>query len=162
MSANKSVTYTNPTPSAQDASLVYLGGEYGLFQVANGTQYTWDTICNDGTKKQYTATNVPTANNYIPVYVCSVANGNVGGPPAIIISYLRPAFWKQLATCSFGLYSFDGGGNEGYAGVFLAGTLPSGQCEYGPTVVTVLEVLNCQPGQIPGFGFGTCQSLYVS
>jgi hypothetical protein len=162
MSANKSVTYTNPTPSAQDASLVYLGGEYGLFQVANGTQYTWDTICNDGTKKQYTATNVPTANNYIPVYVCSVANGNVGGPPAIIISYLRPAFWKQLATCSFGLYSFDGGGNEGYAGAFLTGTLPSGQCEYGPTVVTVLEVLNCQPGQIPGFGFGTCQSLYVS
>jgi hypothetical protein len=161
MSANKSVTYTNPTPSAQDASLVYLGGEYGLFQVANGTQYTWDTICNDGTKKQYTATNVPTANNYIPVYVCSVASGNPGGSPTTVDSYLRPAFWKQLATCSFGVYAYDSAGNEGYAGIFLTGTLPSGQCEYGPTAITVLEVLNCQPGQNPAFGLGTCQSLYL-
>lgn len=151
MNAQKRVTYTSTAVTSQDAALVYLGGGYGLFQVANGTQYTWTTVCNDSTVKQYAAANTPTPNTDKLVYKCTVPPASSAGGSATVYSYYRAAVWVQEligdpSGCSWAVYSYDGLGNIGYAGIFISGTLPGGACQYQPTEITVENVYSCPTG----------------
>jgi hypothetical protein len=142
MDENNLVTYTAGDPAtSSDAALVYLGGEYGVLQVGNGALYEWDTICKNGATGSYKAVNTPTGVSRRYKYRCTVAT--IGGGTGTVDSYFRPPFWLGVATCSWTANAYDGNGVAGYAGIFITGQLPGGQCQYQPGAVTVTVVFEC-------------------